>query len=69
MHVTINLEPIIATKPQVALNEACDVARRLGCAVAVTVNDVPVCIGPTTTKAAALESWTKAARAEARKEK
>ena len=64
-HVTIKLEPITANKPQMALNEACDVARRLGCAVEVAVNGVWVRIGPTTPKNSVFESWGKAATAEA----
>ena len=65
MYVTIRLEPMTANKPQMALNEACDVARRLGCAVEVAVNGVSVRIGPTTPKNAVFNSWGKAATAEA----
>jgi len=42
MHVTIKLEPMAAIKPQIALNEAADVARRIGCTVEVAVNGIPV---------------------------
>ena len=65
MYVTIQLQPISVRKPELALWEACDVARRLGCAVEVAVNGTSVRIGPTTPKNAVFNSWGKAATAEA----
>jgi hypothetical protein len=62
--IAIRLEPVEAAKPRIALDAAADVARRLGCHVVIEVNGATVRIGPTMTKAAAVEAW-QAARAEA----
>jgi hypothetical protein len=60
MHVTVRLEPMQVTKPRLALEEAADVARSIGCRVSVAVNGVEVTISPTTSKAVAFENWSAA---------
>jgi hypothetical protein len=60
MYVTVRLEPMQVAKPRIALDAAADVARRIGCHVAVEVNGTTVRIAPTTPKAMAFEHWSAA---------
>jgi hypothetical protein len=67
MYVTLKLEPMKVTKPRLAVEEAADVARRIGCCVSVAVNGVGITISPTTPKGQAFDAWNAAARAEGMK--
>jgi hypothetical protein len=61
-HVTIKLEPMQVTKPRAALDEAANVARRLGCNLTLALNGAVVTIGPMMTKSAVVDAWSAAAK-------
>jgi hypothetical protein len=58
--LTLQLEPIESRRPDVALNEAADLARRCGVHIRVNVNGTTVRIGPTQMKSAVMEAWSAA---------
>jgi hypothetical protein len=59
--LTLRLEPIAnCRKPRAAVDAAADLARRIGCHVAVEINGATVKISPTTPKATAFEQWSAA---------
>ncbi|HEY1247234.1 MAG TPA: hypothetical protein VGF29_20630 [Hyphomicrobiaceae bacterium] len=63
-HLTITLEPMQVMKPRIALDQAADLARRIGCHVSLALNGAAVTISPTATKSSVVEAWSAAARAE-----
>jgi hypothetical protein len=63
-HLTVKLEPMQAVKPRTALDQAADLARRIGCHVTLPLNGVAVTIAPTATKSSIADAWNVAAKAE-----
>jgi hypothetical protein len=63
-HLTVKLEPMQAVKPRIALDQAADLARRIGCHVTLALNGAAVTISPTATKSSVLDAWNTAAKAE-----
>jgi hypothetical protein len=65
-HIRVKLEPVTATKPRIAIDQAADLARRIGAHVMLTLNGVEVTVSPTATKASIEQAWSAAAaKAEA----
>jgi hypothetical protein len=65
--ICLKCNPITIRKPRLALDAACDVARRIGCHIEISINDVPVVISPVAAKDAIFQRWTEtAASAESR---
>lgn len=59
-NLTLKLEPVTVAKPRIVLDAAADVARRVGCHVAIAVNGATVRISPTAAKNAIFENWSAA---------
>jgi hypothetical protein len=59
-NLTLKLEPITSTKPRATIDAAVDVARRIGCHVAVEVNGAIVRISPTAARGTVFDTWSAA---------
>jgi hypothetical protein len=63
-HLTLKLEPMHGAKPRMALEQAADLARRIGCHLTFALNGVAVTISPFATKSSVLDAWNGAAKTE-----